>query len=330
MRRNTQMEIRPISGALGAEILGVDLAAGVDEGTFDRIRATFREHGVIVIRDQHLTPEQHLAAARRFGKINVNRFFTPVDGHPEIAEVRKEPDQKRNIGSKWHTDHSYDDVPALGSMIYALEVPPAGGDTLFANMSLAYETLSDAMKAMLSRLEAVHSSRHVFGPGYKANPDVSDRFRNAEQAVQDAVHPVVIRHPDTGLKVLYVNPTFTVRFQRLDRGGVQAVARLPLRARRQARVLLPRAMAGRLPRPMGQPCDVAHGAQRLPRPSPPDAPGDDRRDGAIRLREFCVPTRNSPGPRLWTRATCGVNTPDSPGVSPRRRRSSSAAASGCS
>ena len=210
--RNTQMEIRPISGALGAEIFGVDLAAGVNDETFDRIRGAFLDHGVIVVRDQNLTPEQHLAAARRFGKINVNRFFTPVDGHPEIAEVRKEPDQKRNIGSKWHTDHSYDDVPALGSMIYALEVPPAGGDTLFANMSLAYETLSDGMKTLLSTLEAVHSSRHVFGPGYKANPDVSDRFRNAEQAVQDAVHPVVIRHPDTGLKVLYVNPTFTVRF----------------------------------------------------------------------------------------------------------------------
>ena len=210
--RNTQMEIRPISGALGAEILGVDFAAGVDDETFDRIRATFLAHGVIVIRDQDLTPEQHVAAARRFGEINVNRFFTAVDGHPAIAEVRKEPHQKKNIGNRWHTDHSYDDVPALGSMIYALEVPPVGGDTMFANMSLAYETLSDGMKDMLSKLEAVHSSRHVFGPGYKTNPDVADRFRNAEQAVQDAVHPVVIRHPDTGRKVLYINPTFTVRF----------------------------------------------------------------------------------------------------------------------
>ena len=210
--RNMQMEVRPISGALGAEIFGVDFAAGVDEETFDCIRTTFHEHGVIVIRDQDLTPEQHVAAARRFGDINVNRFFTPVDGHPEVAEVRKEPDQKRNIGNKWHTDHSYDDAPALGSMIYALEVPPVGGDTMFANMSLAWETLSDGMKDMLARLEAVHSSRHVFGPGYKANPDVADRFRNPEQAVQDAVHPVVIRHPDTGRKVLYVNPTFTVRF----------------------------------------------------------------------------------------------------------------------
>ena len=210
--RNTQMEIRPISGALGAEIFGVDFAAGVDDKTFGRIRGTFHDRGVIVIRDQDLTPEQHLAAARRFGNVNVNRFFTPVDGHPEVAEVRKEADQKRNIGNKWHTDHSYDDAPALGSMIHAIEVPPAGGDTMFASMSLAYETLSDGMKDMLSKLEAVHSSRHVFGPGYKSSPDVADRFRNAEQAVQDAVHPVVIRHPDTGRKVLYVNPTFTVRF----------------------------------------------------------------------------------------------------------------------
>ena len=210
--RNTQMEIRPISGALGAEILGVDCAAGVDDEMFGRIRGAFLEHGVIVIRDQDLTPEQHLATARRFGEVNVNRFFAPVDGHPEVAEVRKEAHQEKNIGNKWHTDHSYDDAPALGSMIYAIEVPPAGGDTLFANMSLAYETLSDGMKDMLSKLEAVHSSRHVFGPGVKSSPDVADRYRNAEQAVQDAVHPVVIRHPDTGRKVLYVNPTFTVRF----------------------------------------------------------------------------------------------------------------------
>jgi len=114
--RNMQMEIRPISGALGAEIFGVDFAASVDDETFDCIRTTFHQHGVIVIRDQDLTPEQHVAAARRFGDINVNRFFTPVDGHPEVAEVRKEPHQKKNIGNKWHTDHSYDDAPALGSI----------------------------------------------------------------------------------------------------------------------------------------------------------------------------------------------------------------------
>ena len=281
MRRTTQMEIRPISGALGAEILGLDLAAGFDDETFDCIRSTFLEHGVIVIRDQDLTPDQHLAAARRFGTININRFFTPVDGHPEVAEVRKEPDQKQNVGGRWHTDHSYDDAPALGSMIYAIEVPPVGGDTLFANMSLAFETLSDGMKAMLSKLEAVHSSRHVFGPGYKSNPDLSDRFHNAEQAVQDAVHPVVIRHPETGRRVLYVNPIFTVRFDGWTEEESQAPARLPLRARRQTRVLLPGAMGEGLPRLVGQPGDVAHGPQRLPWPSPVDAPGDDRGDAAF-------------------------------------------------
>ena len=206
------MEIHPISEALGAEIFGVDFAAGVDDGTFARIREAFHEHGVIVIRDQTLTPDQHVAAARRFGAINVNRFFTPVAGHPEIAEVRKEPDQERNIGAEWHTDHSYDEAPALGSMLYAIEVPPAGGDTLFANLGLAWETLSDGLKSVLANLHAVHSSRHVFGPQRIADPDLRARFRNAEQAVQDTVHPVVIRHPETGRRVLYVNPSFTVRF----------------------------------------------------------------------------------------------------------------------
>ena len=206
------MEIRPISEALGAEIIGVDFAAGVDDGTFARIREAFHEHGVIVVRDQTLTPDQHLAAARRFGAINFNRFFTPVAGYPGVAEVRKEPDQKLNIGRDWHTDHSYDEAPALGSMLYAIEVPAVGGDTLFANMSLALESLSDGLKAFLSKLRAVHSSRHVFGPRRIADPDLRARFRNADQAVQDAVHPVVVRHPETGRRVLYVNPSFTVRF----------------------------------------------------------------------------------------------------------------------
>ena len=282
--RNTHMEIRPMSGALGAEILGVDLAAGADDGTFARIRAAFLEHGVIVIRDQDLTPEQHLALARRFGPINVNRFFTPVDGHPEVAEVRKEPDQTQNIGGRWHTDHSYDEAPALGSMIYALEVPPVGGDTLFANMGLAFESLSDGMKAMLEELEAVHSSRHVFGPGYKSNPDLKDRFRNAEQAVQDTVHPVVIRHPETGRRVLYVNPIFTVRFDGWTEEESKPAARLPLRARRETRVLLPGAVGEGLARPVGQPGDVAHRAQRLPWAPQTDAPGDDRGDDAVRLK----------------------------------------------
>ncbi len=110
-----------------------------------------------------MTPEQHIAVARRFGEININRFFTHADGYPEIALVSKEPDQTANIGGGWHTDHSYDVRPALGSMLYAREVPPSGGDTLFASMYAAYDALSDGLKQTLSGLRAVHSSRHVFG-----------------------------------------------------------------------------------------------------------------------------------------------------------------------
>ncbi len=165
-------------------------------------------------RDQKLTPEQHIAFARHFGPINVNRFFRSIDGHPEIAEVRKEPHQKSNFGGAWHTDHSYDQAPAKGSILYALEVPEIGGDTLFASAHAAYEHLSDGLKQTLQGLRAVHSSRHVFGvdgPAY--TNDLKGRVLNPELATQDAVHPAVITHPDTGRKALYVNPGFTLRFE---------------------------------------------------------------------------------------------------------------------
>jgi taurine dioxygenase len=209
--RNSSIDVQPLSGGLGAEILGIDLAVPMAPGAFDEIRRSFAQYGVIFFRDQKLTPEQHIAFAERFGPINVNRFFTPVDGYPQIAEVRKEPDQQRNIGEVWHTDHSYDQVPALGSVLLAREVPPRGGDTMFSNMYLAYETLSDGYKKMLEGLRAVHSSRHIFGAnaGYHGN-DLKGRLHNPDLATQDAVHPVVITHPDTGRKALYVNQNFTV------------------------------------------------------------------------------------------------------------------------
>lgn len=209
--RNTMLDVRPLAGGLGAEVLGVDLRAPLSADDRSRIDAAFADHGVIFFREQDLTPEQHVAFARHFGPINVNRFFTPVPGHPEIAEVRKEPHHRKNIGEVWHTDHSYDEIPALGSVLLAREVPEVGGDTMFANMYLAYETLSDGYKRMLEGLRAVHSSRHIFGPNaaYHGN-DLKDRLANPGLAVQDAVHPVVITHPTTGRKALYVNPNFTV------------------------------------------------------------------------------------------------------------------------
>ena len=208
------IRVMPASAHVGAEIGGVDLAKPLKDEALGEIRQAFGEYGVVFFRDQKLSPEQHIAIAERFGPIDINRFFAHVPGYPTIAEVRKEPEQTRNIGGGWHTDHSYDEAPALGSMLYAREVPQAGGDTLFASMYAAYDALSDGLKAMLEGLRACHSSRHVFGAEAAARRgDLNGRIGNPELATQDAVHRVVIRHPETGRKALYVNPGFTLRFE---------------------------------------------------------------------------------------------------------------------
>ena len=199
-------------GAVGAEVGGVDLNH-LDPATLAELSEAHAQYGVLFFRDQQLTPEAHIALAQGWGEINVNRFFTPVENYPQIAEVRKEPDQKFNIGGGWHTDHSYDQIPALGSLLYAKEVPTTGGDTLFAGCGAAFDTLSEGIKDTLRTLRAVHSSRHVFGQSAAMPDDVTGLFTNADQATQDAVHPVVIRHPLSGREILYVNPGFTTHIE---------------------------------------------------------------------------------------------------------------------
>ena len=210
------IKVTPVSPALGAVVSGVDIAAGVSDEQFAELRRAFVDYSVIFLRDQDITPDQHIAFAERWGRINVNRFFQAVATHPMIAEVRKEPHQKANIGSSWHTDHSYDEIPALGSILYAREVPSVGGDTLFASMYAAYEALSGGLKQMLSALNAEHSSRHAFGEGAYIGTDMEDlggRLGNTDAATQDAIHPVVIRHPLSGRSALYVNGDFTFKFE---------------------------------------------------------------------------------------------------------------------
>ena len=204
------IEVKPVSGGVGVELANVDIGAGLSDAAFDAIQANFIEHGLVFFHDQQITPEQHIAFAERWGEINVNRFFPKVPGYEKIAAVVKEKDQIGNIGGGWHTDHSYDHVPAMGSILLARETPETGGDTLFACMYKAYETLSDGLKETLESLKAVHSSRHIFGEQSEYQKSMSDRFDNAEQATQDAVHPVIITHPESGKKALYVNPAFTL------------------------------------------------------------------------------------------------------------------------
>jgi len=207
--------LEPASPLVGAFISGIDVSQPLSAVIHAELERALAEYGVIFLRDQTLTPEQHIAFAQYFGEIDVNRFFKPVDQYPQIAEVRKEPDQKANIGGGWHTDHSYDQIPAKASLLYAREVPRIGGDTLFASTVAAYDALSPGLQQTLAGLRAAHSSRHVFGHGslQRTQTDLPGRVLNPDLATQDAVHPVLFTHPETGRRAIYVNPGFTVRFE---------------------------------------------------------------------------------------------------------------------
>ena len=203
------VEVRPLTGTVGAEIVGADIRS---DDHWPVIRQAFVDHGVIVVRDQKIAPEDHIRFAERWGPINVNRFFKKLESHPNIAVVLKEPDQKTAIGERWHTDHSYDTEPAMCSILHAIELPPFGGDTCFASQYAAYDALSEPFKKMLEGLQAWHSSRHAFGAVVADHEShKTGRIGNADLATQDALHPVVITHPLSGRKALYVNPDFTTR-----------------------------------------------------------------------------------------------------------------------
>jgi len=203
--------VQPVSGALGAEISGVDLAAGLGDSEVSAIRQALLDHLVVFFRGQQLTTEQFLRVARRFGTPVEYPFVRGLEAYPEIIEVVKEPEERVNFGGIWHSDTTYLEVPPMGSMLLAREIPPVGGDTLFANMYLAYESLSPGMRELLEGLRAVNSS---------AKADVTrtreDRMRSAPAARAEralvAEHPVIRTHPETGRKALYVNIAHTERF----------------------------------------------------------------------------------------------------------------------
>lgn len=205
------LRLQPQAG-VGAEVHDMALDRPLAASSAAALREAVATFGVLFFRNQDLTPEQHIGFAESLGTINVNRFFTPVADYPNIAEVRKDPGDRYNIGDEWHTDHSYDQAPALGSILYARVVPEAGGDTLFANMYTAYETLSDGLKKQLATMSALHSSRYAFDVDSLPDELVDRRYHNLDNATQDAVHPVVIKHPLSGRNLLYVNPGFTVKF----------------------------------------------------------------------------------------------------------------------
>ena len=210
------MEWFPLADRVGAEVRGVDLST-VDGTELGALKDLVWDKGVAVLRDQSLTPEDHIALANRWGGIDINNYF-PLEGeHPEIAIVGKTPEQTTNIGGGWHTDHSYDQVPAMGSILVARTLPPKGGDTLFIHMGEAYDSLDEATKAEIEGLSAFHTADHIYSPdGIYAQTDQGATLRGQDLKT-GAVHPLVVRHPRTGRRLLYVNPSFTLNIVGMSR-----------------------------------------------------------------------------------------------------------------
>lgn len=208
---------------MGAEIGGVDLSQELDESTVSEIRRAFLQYQVLFFRDQNLTPETQIRFGRQFGELDTHPFVEGMDEFPQVIEVITEPEDTFNFGGGWHTDVTFLEEPDLGSILYALEVPPYGGDTLFANQYAAYEALSDTMKALIGDLIGIHSAGPQYSSGGYSTKSRAMRTKNADSAQRAVRHPIVRTHPETGRKGLYVNGGFTVGIE-----GMRADESAPL------------------------------------------------------------------------------------------------------
>jgi taurine dioxygenase len=263
------LAVTPLSGAIGAEVRGIDLSRPLATATVAALRALWLEHLVLVFPGQNLDPARFQDVAGRFGTPMEYPFLKGLPGFPCINEVVKREDERINFGGVWHSDTAYLPQPPMATFLLAREVPPAGGDTLFANMYLAYETLSATLRRRLDGLVAINTS----GKAEISNTR-EDRIRDSgrdDVAEMVAEHPVVRTHPETGRKALYVNPAHTLRFKDMTEAE-SAAARRPLRPPGPPRGRLPRPLEPRRAGVLGQPLRPALSGERLSRAPAPDAP----------------------------------------------------------
>jgi len=210
------LTLQPLTTALGVEVGGVDLSERLDERVIADLHRAFLDHLVLVFRDQTLTPRRQVEVARLFGRPAIYPFVQGLAEAPEVHEILKTENETVNFGGSWHSDTAYKPQPDQATLLYALEVPRTGGDTLFANMYLGYEALSDAMKAMLDGLIAVYNSEKGYGGARKARMQALAGFKDTikdDVATFESEHPAVRTHPETGRKGLYVSKSHTLRFQ---------------------------------------------------------------------------------------------------------------------
>jgi taurine dioxygenase len=211
------IRIDKLTPILGAEVSGVELGGSIPNHQMEEIHRALAENSVIFFRDQQLTPEQHLAFGRNFGKLHLHPAAPHAPGHPELMIIHADENSKRANGEGWHSDVSCDTEPPMGSILYITQTPPHGGDTLFASMYAAYEALSDRMKAYLEGLTAIHDGEESYRGTY-ANLGVADK-----PVYPKAEHPVIRTHPVTGRKALYVNRGFTKRIVGVPRDESAAI-----------------------------------------------------------------------------------------------------------
>ena len=208
------MEIKLLSGALGAEISGIDLKDTSDEN-INKINDLLLEHKVIFFRNQKITEEEHMALAEKFGPLETHAYVKGLDKYPEIVRIIKTEDEKNQWGENWHSDVSYNVKPTKAVIIKSIKIPPVGGDTCFSNMELAWETLNEKMKEKIQDKRAIHSSLGAgfFIDNYKKME--GNGKKNYDEYSNE--HPIVRTHPETEKKILFVNWTYTKRIVGLDK-----------------------------------------------------------------------------------------------------------------
>jgi len=212
---HTAVTVTPISPAIGALVEGVDISNTLSESTVREIRRALLEHLVIFFREQSLTPKSLVAFARRFGEIGYYPFVEGMAGQPEVIEVIKKANETINFGGLWHTDTSYLETPPLGSILYAKEVPPAGGDTLFANMYMAYEALTVETKMLIEGLRGISSAEKPDAAVTRTDR-IADHPKEVQNVITTACHPLVRTHPETGRKALYCSKAHTIGIQNME------------------------------------------------------------------------------------------------------------------
>lgn len=223
------LAITPQAEGFGAVVTGLDLARPLSPATLARVKAAWARHAVLSFPDQPLTLDQLEALTLQFGPFGVDPFIKPMPGRPNVLELRREPDEKaKNFGAGWHSDWSFQATPPAGTILHGQVIPPVGGDTLFADCRRAWDSLSDAMKALLAPLRAVHSARQAYGvQGVFARETEARTLQivTGEAAEATQVHPLVVRHPVSGRPALFVNPVYTVGIEGMTREEGMAILR---------------------------------------------------------------------------------------------------------